>query len=309
MTVLYVEDDNQILKEVLEEPAYDITNLFESVITASNGEEGLNRFIQHQESVQLIITDIQMPKLNGLEMIKKIRMINPEIPVILTSKFSNPEYMEESINIGVDAYVTKPIDLKKFKSAIDKAILKIENNVYQKELEETNSILSLVYTTDKMTGIYNRKSFFAKALKVFKESKDKNTQLCVIVFSINSLENIDNTYSAEKGDEVIREFSKVMQNRLSSDTLYGRINGHEFSVMVPNINAKKASNEAEFIKKLAADIEIETQNNEKFHFDISYGIASLEAEDTLDTLFIRADEEKNRYQGDPAKHSVFRTRS
>ncbi len=63
-----------------------------------------------------------MPILNGLEMIKKIKDINKNVPIIVTTAFSNKEYRREAIDIGVDKYVLKPVDVSKLLQAMSQSL-------------------------------------------------------------------------------------------------------------------------------------------------------------------------------------------
>jgi len=85
--VLYVEDENfvrdetvRVLKEIVEE-----------VVVAEDGEEGLDKFKKH--NIDLIITDVNMPKLTGFEMLREIREINQEVPAIILSAYGNSEFI------------------------------------------------------------------------------------------------------------------------------------------------------------------------------------------------------------------------
>jgi diguanylate cyclase (GGDEF)-like protein len=312
MTVLYVEDDNKLLREVLEESKFDISNMFANIISANNGQEGYDKFVKYQNEIDLIISDIQMPLLNGIEMVRLIKKIDKKIPVILTSKFSNPEYVEQSINLGIDAYVNKPIDVKKFHKAIDRAVLKIEASEYQHELEETNEILSLMYTTDKMTGLDNRKSFFAKALKLYHKCQMRDVPLVSIVFSINAIDIIDKEFSSDKGDEVITTFSEILQHKLdvhNIKSIYGRINGNEFVVLLDNISYEEAEALSLQIQNLAHQKTINLEDNKTFHFDVVFGISQLKSDESLDEFLVRADNQKNETLGKENAKKEFRTRS
>lgn len=107
-TVLYVEDDD-LIKEAMSR----ILQLFSGKLyTASDGKEGLKLFYAHKPD--LIITDISMPIMNGIEMIKEIRQNNKEIPIMINSAFSDKDYLLDSIYIGVDRYTVKPIKHEEF---------------------------------------------------------------------------------------------------------------------------------------------------------------------------------------------------
>ncbi|MCU7940764.1 MAG: response regulator [gamma proteobacterium symbiont of Bathyaustriella thionipta] len=113
---------------------WTLTKLFSTIDIAENGEQGLALYKTNQYDI--IITDIEMPKLNGIEMSKAIKTINPEQDIIITSAYTNPEYFIDAIKIGISGYIIKPIDFKQVNQILKTTILKInrfhENENYKK---------------------------------------------------------------------------------------------------------------------------------------------------------------------------------
>jgi len=132
-TLLYVEDEVALC----ELTAKMFERMFKSVDTAHNGVEALELY--KQKSYDVVITDIAMPKLNGLDMSKKILEINPEQIIVITSAYSDSKKLLESISLGLDGYLIKPIDMQQMYATLIKigASLqnKKENEYYKKNLE------------------------------------------------------------------------------------------------------------------------------------------------------------------------------
>ena len=112
--LLYVED-NQEARETTE---LILEEFFDEITVAVDGEDGYTKF--RDKSFDLIITDINMPKLNGLEMISKIRALDNNISVIVLSAHNEPEFFDNSIQLGIDSYLLKPIDIDSFIDALSK---------------------------------------------------------------------------------------------------------------------------------------------------------------------------------------------
>ena len=106
MDVLYVEDN----AGMREQASQLFRKFFRKVHEAANGEEGLALFKKRR--TKIVITDIRMPKMDGLEMAKAIRAIAPHTKIIVTTAFDDSEYLLESINIGIFRYLKKPINIK-----------------------------------------------------------------------------------------------------------------------------------------------------------------------------------------------------
>lgn len=105
--LLYVEDNLG-----LREKANTLfQKLFSKVYVASNGQEGLELFIKHKP--EFVITDIKMPQMNGIEMATKIKALNPKTKIIATSAYDDKEYLLDSIELKIDSYLMKPIQVDK----------------------------------------------------------------------------------------------------------------------------------------------------------------------------------------------------
>jgi len=134
LKVLYVED-NKIARESTQNL---LNNFFQNVVVAADGVQGLEEF--QKDRFDLIIADINMPKMNGIDMIEKIRQTDQEIPILITSAYSDSEYFVETIKLGVEGYLLKPIDLEQFTMMLQKTVEKIyhkkQNLQYKLELEK-----------------------------------------------------------------------------------------------------------------------------------------------------------------------------
>jgi len=111
-TVLYVEDEEAVRSTV----SGILDMLFGNVIIAENGEEGLSLFKKNNPDI--VITDIRMPLMDGLEMSKQIRTISTNTPIIITTAFNDETYFLKSIDIGIDKYLIKPITVEPVLSVI-----------------------------------------------------------------------------------------------------------------------------------------------------------------------------------------------
>jgi len=107
MKVLFVEDNDNVRAGT-----YNILNtFFEDITTAVNGLDGLEIY-QYQPNYDLIITDVTMAKMSGLDMIREMRKINPGQKAIVISAHTEREKLEDAKGLGVSSYIVKPIILK-----------------------------------------------------------------------------------------------------------------------------------------------------------------------------------------------------
>jgi len=104
LKVLYVEDDSETREQFREFLCRPLGTL----ITAEDGEEGLELFRIHKPDI--VVTDILMPRMDGLTMAHEIRGIDPNVPIVVITAFEQSDYLLRAINIGIDKYVTKPVN-------------------------------------------------------------------------------------------------------------------------------------------------------------------------------------------------------
>lgn len=114
MTVLYVEDEESIREEL----SYFLSKKVDHLHVAKNGEEGLELY--RKFNPDLVITDINMPKLDGISMSRMIKKYNSDAKIIMLTAFSDADYLMEAIKLGIDNYLTKPIDLMNLLGIIEK---------------------------------------------------------------------------------------------------------------------------------------------------------------------------------------------
>ena len=134
MSLLYVEDDESIRTEVVRY----FKRLFSYVESAENGQVGLDKY--KEGHYDIVLSDISMPIMNGLEMSREIRSLDENQEIIIISAYSNSEYFVESIEIGVSGYIIKPIDYNQMKEALYRSAVKInaikEAKSYKLHLQE-----------------------------------------------------------------------------------------------------------------------------------------------------------------------------
>lgn len=120
VTVLYVEDEEMIRNQTVS--MFD--NLFKNTYVAQDGNEGLEIFKNHKNEIDVIVSDINMPELSGLEMAEEIHEIIKEIPIILTTAYTDEEYLLKSLELNIFKYVTKPLKIKELTVNILEAAIK-----------------------------------------------------------------------------------------------------------------------------------------------------------------------------------------
>jgi diguanylate cyclase (GGDEF)-like protein/PAS domain S-box-containing protein len=134
-SLLYVEDNEATIDTFLKTFEED----FNTVFIARNGEEGLHLF--ESERPDIVLSDLQMPKMGGLEMITRMREITPDLPVIINSAFSDTHLLLQSIALHVDDYLLKPTDLQLMRQALEKSA---RNLHLEKSLANSHTMMQTI---------------------------------------------------------------------------------------------------------------------------------------------------------------------
>jgi len=212
--ILLVEDD--IASSFLLERI--ISKFTSKVFTAKNGKRGLEIFTK--EKPDLVITDIGMPVMNGLEFSKEIKYISPKTHIVVLSAFDNKESLLEAINIGIDQYLLKPVDSEIIKKAITKGlqILYLEQELKQKNeqvdilskaVEYSSSMVMILNPNDEIE--YVNKQFLDFSGYTLDELLKKNLIIC---FEDDNFRNEYHEFlkNKEKGQNWTGEFIERKKN-------------------------------------------------------------------------------------------------
>ena len=120
VSILIADDEEELLNQLV-----IYTNLFcDTVYKATNGKEALELYYKHKPNI--IITDINMPKISGLELIEKIRETDQETEIIILSAHKNTEYLLKAVKLHLISYLLKPITIDELKDTITQAINRIK---------------------------------------------------------------------------------------------------------------------------------------------------------------------------------------
>jgi DNA-binding NtrC family response regulator len=132
LKLLYVEDEPDLRERI----RIVLEMQFQTVLTAANGSEGVELFTRERPDV--VVSDIMMPVLDGVEMTRRIRELRPDTPVIFSTAFTETGYLLKAIELGVCAYVRKPLDCRELIAAIVKAATPILQRAELEQLRERN---------------------------------------------------------------------------------------------------------------------------------------------------------------------------
>ena len=127
-SVLYVEDEKDVLNNI----SKLLTKFFDNFYTALDGITALDIF--YEKDIDIMLVDIELPKMSGIELIREVRKTNKDVKIIIISAYTKTDYLLESVELGLSKYVVKPLTSKKIRTILET----IDN--YYKDLDKTTSL-------------------------------------------------------------------------------------------------------------------------------------------------------------------------
>ena len=247
-------------------------------LSAFDGDEALDVLKQNND-IKIVLTDYLMPRMNGLELTKKIRRdySKDELSIIVTSNDSSKKIPAKFLKYGANDFLYKGFSNEEF-------FARINSNI---EILELFDELKNKANKDYLTGMYNRRYLFDSGKKLYEEYKNKSKSFAVALIDIDKFKNINDTYGHNMGDIAIKEVAIILNKYVDKDALISRMGGEEFCMFIYD---KKE----EEVKKLLEQIRVGFEKNEiqvgdlKLEFTVSIG-CSLEYGESLDEMIQKAD--------------------
>ncbi len=254
--ILVVDDDGSIRRVI----RMDLEKAGYIVYTAYNGIEGLE--MVKEVEPDLIISDIEMPKMDGVEFYEKLRAEDTSIPFIFLTGSSDEERKISVLKLGVDGYLTKPFSKKEL-------IVRVESL-----LEKAKKITQNIYV-DALTKVYNRKFINEKLPAKIEKAIDTFTPLSVAMCDIDHFKKINDVYGHQAGDMVLSFLGNFLKTHVRGNDIVARYGGEEFLILLEGIGKKDAYNVMERLREALSKEEIDIDNGRKIKITISIGISSF----------------------------------
>ena len=226
LTVLVIEDhpdQRDLLAIVLQREGY-------RVVTAANGLEALEKLEAQQ--VQIALSDIMMPKMDGFELINRIRS-NPALRniylILITARIQEGDRVR-GLDLGADDYITKPFSFSELLARIRVGSRVVQ---YQQHLEYQTQV-------DSLTGLFNRRAFEKKVQDEFERSKRYHSPLSLMILDIDNFKSINDTYGHHGGDAALIKISETLRQKTRQSDFPSRYGGEEFVLVLPETDQTSA---------------------------------------------------------------------
>ncbi len=270
-----VVDDSMIFRKQM---SGFLENLFYKVYTVAHGEEAIGMLETHPD-ISLMITDYNMPVMNGLELVHQVRKdrTKNDLCIIAISSNNDDEINALFLKQGANDYINKPFSKEEFSCRVNNSIEALEN--IQTVTNHANR--------DFLTGLYNRRYFFDH-INEYIENEEHGEKFAVAMIDIDNFKKINDTYGHDTGDKVIIHLADVLMSNTNYRDVVSRFGGEEFCVVLKNINRFSA---VEIYDRLRREVEssvVYSDKKDPIQFTISIGVA-LFSEDGLEETINQAD--------------------
>ena len=236
-TLLYVEDDF-VAQELIQELFKDQIKEF---YQAYNGQEGLE--IYKEKKPDIILTDINMPILDGLKMSKEIKQIDKKQPIVIMSAFDDKKILLEAINMSIDYFTPKPIDIELLTDRLQTIAKHLQNeiDIETARKREIENLYNLAHY-DTLTNIPNRFLFNLELDKLISKEQRTDGEFSLFFIDLDNFKTINDTFGHTAGDIVLKTVSQNIKDVIRIEDTFARISGDEFSLIIEDTIDKENIN-------------------------------------------------------------------
>jgi diguanylate cyclase (GGDEF)-like protein len=237
-SILIIDDDEQI-RELLEAflgENYDCTR-------ARSAEEALD--VLKTIKFDLVISDINMGGISGLDLVPYVLKENPETVVVMVSGQQNIESAIAAMRAGAFDYITKPLDIYHVEAAVRRALVHqklladkkyYEENLQELVLERTAEIERLAHF-DTLTDLPNRLLFGDRLTQALKHAQREDQMLGILLLFVDRFKNIHDTLGHTVSDRVLRDIAERISGSISEGGTLSRFEGEEFALLLTDVKA------------------------------------------------------------------------
>ncbi len=223
-TEIIVVDDSEITRRQVR----SILELQRLVVFEAGGGQEALRLLDEHHNVKLILTDFNMPGLNGVELIRAVRKTHPKnlLAVIGFSDVDNPGLSVRLLKNGADDFLYKTF---------------IREELYLRVIQNLERIghiedLRKLSHTDYLTQLYNRRFFYEMGNKLFENVRRNNLKIAVAMLDIDHFKRVNDTYGHETGDLIIKHMADVLRSSVRAGDVVSRYGGEEFCVIAVSVD-------------------------------------------------------------------------
>jgi diguanylate cyclase (GGDEF)-like protein len=249
------------------------------VLEAGNGKEGL-KVLAENPDIRMVITDYNMPVMDGVEMVKRMRGSHDadQLAIIALSSGGTGALSAQFIKIGANDFITKPFLREEF-------FCRIIQNIRMLDMVDR---LKDMATKDPLTRIHNRRFFFEAGEGLFSSAKRDHLSLTAAMMDIDFFKKVNDTYGHDGGDAVLKRVASLLRELCRQTDIVARLGGEEFAILAVNMDEAHIRPFFDKLRTAIAEAEI-IHDGKRIPVTASFGVCHG-AGISLDAMLKSADE-------------------
>jgi len=236
-TVLIIDDEEQIRHLLI-----DVLGSSYECSDAGSAEEALAALSDH--TFDLVISDIDMGGMSGLELVPHVHSLSPDTVVVMVSGNQDIEFAIKALRVGAFDYITKPIDLRHVEASVERALnhcnLLKEKRLYKEQIEsllqQRTAEVNWLANFDTVTQLPNRALFEDRLTQAVAIAKATNQSLGVLFISLDQFKKVNDSLGHAPGDTLLREFAERLKSCISKSDTVARFGSDEFALLRTQID-------------------------------------------------------------------------
>lgn len=236
-------------------------------------------------SPHIVLLDINMPKVSGTEVLKKIRSLSGTeyIGVLLVTGNSDLDQIVGGLDAGADDYIVKPYRLSELRARV-RACLRIKG--LHDSLRRVNKRLDDISAVDELTSLPNMRVGLKRLMEEVEKAKKAKTSLGVVLFDMDNFRTVNQKQDHFFGSHVLREVAQIIQPMLRPTDIAARYGGDEFFIAMPGTTIKEAFELAERMRK-SIEAHVFKAGAYSTRVTASFGVAGTQGSDDISMLDAR----------------------
>ena len=252
---LLIVDDDPIILDLLTE---FFSSLDYQYRTARNGLEAIS--LLEQAPSTIVITDLLMPEMNGMELISEIKSRWPDIDIIVVTGYGREFSYTDVIKAGASDFIKKPFDLNELEAKLNRVIRE----------RRLRSLLKRSSIRDALTDLYNRRFFDQRLTEEVERATRQDYSLCLVILDLDRFKRLNDSLGHQIGDEVLQALADILKRSIRHCVdIPFRYGGDEFAVITPYVDTWGARQIAERIRHNYID------DDKRRETTLSLGISSF----------------------------------
>ncbi|DAB38876.1 MAG TPA: diguanylate cyclase response regulator, partial [Sulfuricurvum kujiense] len=256
-----VVDDSSVFRNRMKKM---VGNLFFQVYALAHGEEAL-LILEENPDIKIIITDYNMPVMDGLELTKAVRKkyTKNQLSIFVLSSTEDSDVSAMFLKQGANDFINKPFSKEEFSCRLNNAIEALENI----------DTITHYSSRDFLTGLYNRRHFFTVMEPYFIEAVNRDEEFMTAMIDIDNFKSINESYGHDIGDQMIIHVSELLRSNVQYQDVVSRFTGDEFCLVLKETTREKSIEILERIRQRIALTPLVLASGEEVFLTVSIGAA------------------------------------